>query len=423
MRRRIPLILVLALSCESSSPLPASDLDASADAKLDASPAIEEDAAIPCGASGVSKGPWVLAMTATSVKVRWEACRKGAAPGLTFTPEAGGHSAQAPSVAAPFEVTNTYGAALNPGAPRDVAGTYYMHEVPLSGLSPSTCYRYALTADPSAAGRFCTSRRPGDPVRFMAIGDTNPTLGDSTANVLRSALPRNPDFVLHGGDIQYYDSTLETWAAWFPIMAPMLRQGAFLAAIGNHESEKPDEFEQYTRRFFGGSGEGNDSYYRFESGGIAFFALDTEQKLTPGSAQATWLSGSLADASAKPGYRFSVVYLHRPLVTCGDSGQDDAARRYFAPIFARHKVPLVFQAHMHGYERFDLDGITYVTSAGGGGRMGDVNENVARPECASRKASGPFFHAVIVDVGPGSLTGVAIDDRGATRDTFQLTVP
>ena len=40
-------------------------------------------------------------------------------------------------------------------------------------------------------------------------------------------------------------------------------------------------------------------------------------------------------------------------------------------------VPLVLQAHMHGYERFEYNGITYVTTAGGGGNIVDVNQNVA----------------------------------------------
>jgi hypothetical protein len=84
-------------------------------------------------------------------------------------------------------------------------------------------------------------------------------------------------------------------------------------------------------------------------------------------------------------------------------------------------VPLVLQAHMHGYERFALDGLTYVTTAGGGGAIGDVNANASRPECSARVASGGFFNALIVDVGATSLAGTAIDDGGKVRDTF--TVP
>ncbi len=48
--------------------------------------------------------------------------------------------------------------------------------------------------------------------------------------------------------------------------------------------------------------------------------LDTEDSLAPGSEQTAWLEAELADASAQPGYRFSIVDFHKPWVTCGDTG-------------------------------------------------------------------------------------------------------
>jgi hypothetical protein len=387
------------------------------------------DAAIPCGPSGLSKGPWVVAVDETSVKIRWEACRAGAPSSVSVTSEADGGAGAALRFDAsetPFVVTNTYRAPLNPNATPDFAGTWYMRDALATGLARGTCYAYTLDADPAARGRFCTARASGDAVRFLSIGDTNPLLGDSTKNVLAQTLPKNPDFVVHGGDIEYYESTLETWAAWFPIMSPMLRQGAFFAAVGNHEDEKqnPGELAQYTYRFFGGAGfDGTDAYYRFESGGVWFFSIDTEQPIDPASVQGQWLVSELADASKKPGYRFSVVFMHRPLLTCGDTGDNPAAVQYYEPIFEQYGVPLVIQAHMHGYERFEYNGITYVTSAGGGGRMGDVNGNVARSYCRARVASGPFFHGVIFDIANGALTGTTIDDQGVVRDTFTRPVP
>jgi hypothetical protein len=372
----------------------------------------------------VSKGPWVLAVDETHATVRWEACRGGTESALSLTSEGGGAAIHASATETATVVTDETITPLNPDYP-DLAGTFYMHEAKLESLTPATCYAYTLAADASYSGRFCTGRNAGDAIRFMAIGDTNPTLGENTKNVLSHALPSRPDFVLHGGDIQYYSSGFETWAAWFPIMAPMLRAGAFFPAIGNHESETPGEFTQYSLRFFGNAGfDGTDAYYRFSSGGVWFFSVDTQESVTPGSAQGTWLLQALDDAVKKPGYRFGLVYFHKPFVTCGDTGDDPAALQYWAPIFKAHKVPLVLQAHMHGYERFLLDGITYVTTAGGGGIMGEVDKNTSRPYCGQRVASGAFFHATIVDVASstagGGISGKAIDKDGVTRDTFQI---
>ena len=416
MRALVVGLVVAIAGCEGSlaihDPAPAS-ADASADASL------------PCTPSGVSKGPWSLAVDGASAKIRWESCRAGGAPGVVVTPEAGGASTHVDASERATIVTDTYTAPLNPSITPDYAGTWYMHEASVTGLAPATCYRYALDADPATlAGRLCTARNPGDEVRFLAIGDTNPGLGDSTKNVLAHVLLANPDFTIHGGDIQYYDSYLETWTLWFDVMSPLLRSGAFFAAVGNHESEKPNELAQYDERFFAGAGfDGADDHYRFTSGGIWFFTLDTEQALEAGSDQATWLERELADAQSKPGFRFSVVWFHRPFVTCGDTGDDPAARALFEPMFLKYGVKLVIQAHMHGYERFEIGDLTYLTAAGGGASIGRVDANVSRPECSLRVASGPFFHGVVIDVTAGKLNGTVIDDKGTVRDSFEKVVP
>jgi hypothetical protein len=437
MKLRGPALLLLLVSagCKAaSSEQPAAD-GGSGDA------AEAGDGAVPCGPTGVSKGPWSLAINDTTAKVRWEACRPGTDPTLAYVPETGGMEQQLAATETPAITTVTTKAPLDLTAPPDYAGTWYMHEAALTGLSPATCYTYRLLADQNAKGRFCTARNVGDAVRFMAIGDTNPALGN-TAPVLTHTLPTNPDFILHGGDIQYYDSTLETWASWFPIMQPMLSQGGFFPAIGNHESETPTEFTEYTERFFGNAGfDGTEQYFRIESGGSWFFALDTELPLDLSSVQGSWLASSMADAAGKPGYRFGIVYFHKPFVTCGDTGDDPTARQEFEPLFIQNRIPLILQAHEHGYERFEFPNITYVTTGGGGGALGNIDANTQRAYCSSRVASGSFFHATIIQVDASSgdagasdgsaeagspqsmLHATVIDGTGATRDSFDHPVP
>jgi acid phosphatase type 7 len=373
--------------------------------------------------SGISKGPWVVRVDASSAVVRWEACREGTKGGLTFELEGGADKRTSSSVETAFEVTNTYLAPFDPMAPKDEAGTYYMHEAKLEGLTKGVCYRYQLEADANSFGRFCTAGISGAQFRFLAIGDTNPGLNGITEKLLQQVLPSDFNFTVHAGDIQYYDSGLETWASWFPRMQPLLAQGPFLPAVGNHESEKPDELDQYYKRFFGGAGfDGNDHYYRFESGGIWFFSVDTEQDVQLDSTQGIWLAQSLADAAAKPGFRASIVYFHKPWVTCGDKSEDSAARMQFEPIFDANGVRLVIQAHMHGYERFDLNGRTFLTTGGGGGILDDINANMDRPTCAQRVASGAFRHGVLIDVNATTFSGTVIDEMGATRDTFSVSI-
>jgi len=378
-----------------------------------------------CPASGISKGPWTLGMTRTSVLVRWESCRSGATPGVVFRPEAGGADVTVPTTEKPYVLTVRHTALLGPQrSPDDVPGTVYMHEATLGTLTPGTCYRYELAADRTLGGRFCTSQPDGAKVHFLAIGDTNPLLGDATSKLLGKIVPFAPDFVVHGGDMQYYSSALETWAGWFPPMKPLLQLGAIQPALGNHELETPDELEDYSLRFFGHPGFGGDTqWYRYESGGIWFHVLDTESAIEPGTPQGQWLTAGLAEVAAKPGFRASILVMHRPLVTCGDNAQNDGARKAYASMLLQYKVPFVIQAHIHGYERFEIDGVTYITTGGGGGLIGNMDENVSRPECAMRKVSGGFFHAVDVVIEGKELRGQVMDEAGVTRDTFVVALP
>jgi len=375
-----------------------------------------------CGEPFISKGPWSFAIDETSARVRWEACAADSNGEVVFQPEDGGAEATVGSVESIFELTTTH-TPLGENPP-DWAGTYYMHEAELSGLTPSTCYRYHLAADDTRNGRLCTARSSGESFKFMAIGDTNPALG-TTEHVLFNALTRNPDFTIHGGDIQYYDSLLETWASWFPIMQPMLAQGGFFPAIGNHEVENDEELSDYSLRFFGGAGfDGGETFYQFHNGGVWFFNVNTEEPISQGSPQAIWLTAAIEAAALDPDYRFGVVYFHRPLVTCGDTGDDPAARAFLEPVFDANGVLFVIGAYMHGYERFDFaTGPTYITAAGGGGVMGDVDLNIDREYCVDRVASGPIFHAIIFDVGPAEVSLEVVDDAGVTQDTFTRAIP
>lgn len=409
------LVVVVPSCTDDAPPSSATDIDGGS---RDGSEPVET---VPCRPSGVSKGPWTLGMTRTSIHVRWEACAAGAKGGVVVE-----GLGERPSAVTKFELTQRYASALTT-VPADLPGTYFMHDATIEGLTPGQCYRYTLAGDVELGGRFCAAQPDGGRVRFLAIADTNPLLGSATARVLSAVLPSAPDFTIHAGDIQYYDSGLETWAGWFPVMQPLLAQGALHAAIGNHESEKEDELASYALRFFGmpaqnGRAPGT-TFHETESGGVHLFALDTEQSIAPETEQGAWLLKRLGEVSTAPGYRASIVFLHRPLVTCGDSGQDDAARARYAPAFVQNKALLVVQGHMHGYERFELDGITYVTTGGGGGRLGDVEENLSRAECASRKSAGAFFHGVLVTVEGSEIRGRTIDDQGAERDRFTIPVP
>ncbi len=412
----VGLTLAAAACSKSSNSAAASDDGASGD-----------DAAPPPCTAEVNKGPWVIAVDDTHAQVRWESCVT--TPGtITVTPEAGGAPMKGTALVQTVQTTDQWAPAF--GGDPDLAGTWYENQVSLVGLSGASCYTYVVDRDPSAKGRFCTARKSGDPFTFSAVGDTDPGISqhfrDVEAKVYEGAFPI--DFTLHLGDIQYYSSGVESYQDWFPWMSPLLRRGAMVPAWGNHEHEEPNEMTQMVLRFWGDGGfDGTDMYFDFQSGGVWFFALDTEMDISSSAAQIQWLVQRLQAVSQLPGYRFSVVYQHRPMWTCGDSDDHPDEQAYLAPYFKKYKVPLVLWGHMHGYERFVSDATTYVTSAGGGGLIGDVNKSVSTKAYCNgpgnlRVASGSFFHAMVFDVGATKVHGRAIDGAGAVQDEFDVAL-
>lgn len=373
----------------------------------------------------LSKGPWVERIADTSATVRWESTTNGAVE-LALSVE--GTTASELRTGTSTETHAVSSWTYNVKQP-DLPGTYYRNEVQLDGLTAGTCYAYRIRSrDGDQWGRFCAARPSGATFTFLAIGDTNPILGH-TVPTLTQTLRDGPDFTVHLGDMQYYSSVAETWAYWFGVMAPMLRAGALEPTIGNHENENNGmEFDDYYGRLFMPAGPDPQEtlWYHYSTGGVHFFSLDTEEPLVVGSPQTDWLKQALADAQASPGFRFSIVYMHRPLYTLGDATPLLDSRAALEPFFVTLGVKLVLAGHMHGYERFlPPSGITYVTCAGGGGVINDVNKGVtAYPADAPyRVVVSDHYHGCLYTVGSNSIDSTVIDEFGAVIDQFSVAVP
>jgi len=377
------------------------------------------------------KGPWSLRIDETHATVRWETRLAPATTAVSLHSEGGTDTPRTVTgTSAATEVTASFGVGSTVVPMPDYAGTYYMNEVAIDGLTAGTCYVYEVAGYPTADGRFCTMRAVTDtaPIRFLVVGDTSPSFGKimPILSHVREHTPL-PDFTIHVGDIEYYAAVIETWQRWFAEGGDLVRIAGFFPTMGNHEYELDGaEFDQYTERFFGHAGlDGDTDRYHFTSGGVHFFTINTQNDVAATSEQMTWLASALAAAHASPGFRFSVVFFHKPTYTVGDTDPRLDLRASLEPLLAPNEVRLVLAGHMHGYERFEVGDVTYITTAGGGGVIGDVDANVARyPEDAAlRVASGHYYHAMLFTIDGTSLTGEVIDDEGVVQDTFTHAVP
>jgi len=407
-------LAVLAYACTSSKAPSSAALEEEEDAGVDAGP--------PCVGAGVQKGPFVASTTTTRAVVRWETCRAGSPLGLSVR-VGGGAPQSVLGTESMFTLTKGYEAFLAPKDPKDVAGPVWTHEVVIDGLEPGACATYELDAEASKKGAFCTFRAPTDELRFVAIGDTNPGLL-RTGPLLAQAKSDTfvPDFVFHLGDIQYYDSRLETWASWFPRMQPLLALGGFFAVLGNHEFENETDYPEFYHRLFEGKGfPGTDRWHTFESAGVTFVVLDTESPLDAASPQGQWLKQTLDALEARKGrddYRGAVVGFHKPWLTCGDTYDNPGLLALWEPRFIASGVATVFAGHMHGYERFDHGGRPWIVTGGGGGAVREPSKNMDRAYCNERTKGGGYYHLVRVRSEGAKLRMEAVDDTGAVIDTF-----
>ena len=379
----------------------------------------------------IPKRPWVLGLTTTRATVRWETPDAPTSVELTVTPEAGGEPRTIEGTSRSDDLTLEYGVGLYFIDLPDIAGTYHLQEVVIDGLEPASCYTYEVPAL-GEGGRFCTAHEPTDhttPIELLVVGDTSPVLG-GTDPLVEALVDDEVEMTLHAGDLQYYDALFETWAVWFLAHAPILSQGAFWPTIGNHEEERPGEYDQTYARYFAdpavdasGAPDGNTSAYHFQSGGVHFFSVNSEDDIGEFDPDFSWLDEALTAAEAEEGYRFSIVFFHRPIYTLARHAPSLPLRAALEPILTAHDVRLVLQGHNHVYERFDVAGLTYIVTGGGGSGLYDVDAQLETipEEVPLRQASGEYQHGVRITIDETMLYLRAIDSEGMIRD--ELTLP
>lgn len=331
----------------------------------------------------------------------------------------------------PCTATVEYGPALPLKQSAKVEKPDAMGEAKLDGLEPNTKYFYRVVLTDAAGKRlegrtltFMTAPGPTDAFSFTAVGDTqrNPTV---TGKVAKLMWERRPNFVMHCGDVVDDGPNKLQWRAdLFTPCNELFGRVAVFPCIGNHEKNHPHYYKYFSLPK-------PEYYYQYTYGNTDFFVLDTnkERDLSPDGVQYKWLDKALAASTAK----WKVCYHHHPPYSSdeddygntwkGGTTSGDVRVRDFVALYEKHKVDVVFNGHVHVYERTwpirggkvdQKDGIVYVTTGGGGGKL----ENFAPTPAFFKQESRSDFHYCYVTVHNGTFNLKAFDQEGRLFDQF-----
>ena len=291
-----------------------------------------------------------------------------------------------------------------------------LHHVELSGLSPSTLYHYRCGHTGSWSHDLNFTTGPSDPSEgfvFAVVGDDRSGY-DVRRSISLAILDAGASFVLHTGDLVSTGGELSQWERWFESHRELLSHTVMMPAIGNHEENAPEYFEQFALP-------GNEQWYSFDYGNVHFVALTTEYQLT--GSQLDWLEDDLASTNAT----WKFVYFHRPMYSSGSAhGSDLGVRRAWESVLNRYHVDLAFCGHNHIYERtlpvrggqvVDADGgIIHITAAGGGAGL----HSVASPRDSWSAVALSEHHYLLFAVKGGMLDFQARLPGGMVFDDFEL---
>jgi len=320
---------------------------------------------------------------------------------------------------------------LTQKATSEKAGT--MHEITLPNLKPGTQYLYrttTTTADGKSATSdvhsFLTAVECDQPFSFTIIGDTqrNPTV---TAKLAKLMWALRPNFVVHCGDVVDDGADKKQWVEdLFVAGADLWARVPLLPCIGNHEKNHPFYYQYFSLPT-------PEYYYRYRYGNADFFVLDTNtrNKLGPGSEQYEWLEKELA--KSKAAWKF--VYHHHPVYSSDDDDFGDSWRtatssgdlrlRPLVTLYEKYNVDVVFNGHIHVYERTlpirdgkvdRTKGIIYLTSGGGGGKL----ENFAPTPNWFKGTFRSDFHYCYANVAGGKFELKAYDQDNRLFDFFEI---
>jgi predicted phosphodiesterase len=338
----------------------------------------------------------------------------------------------------PVTAVVEYGPTSNLGGMVESSEPAKLHHVRIDGLEQGTPYFYRVLVhqdgDPEEGVEgleteiltFQTAAGIDTAFGFLVVGDTqnNPKVTKSVSDL---AWGHRPNFIVHCGDLVGTGSNKREWVhEFFAGAADILSRYSMFPTLGNHEQNAALYYQYFTMP-------DPEYYYQYSWGNTDFFVVDTNKRIASGTEQVEWLEKALAASEST----WKVVYQHHPAWTSdendyGNTWKGSSSQGYppvqktLVPLYEKYGVDVVFNGHIHLYERTwpirdrktveAGKGVVYITTGGGGGSLENFAPN--RTWFSSNKRVG--HHFLMVNVNGSEMEISAYDIQGRLFDRSVL---
>lgn len=316
-----------------------------------------------------------------------------------------------------------------------------LHTASLNGLKPEMGYYYQVIVEEEGkediirgeVSSFQTSSLPSTPFAFAIMGDTqgNPAVNGKLSQY---AWALRPNFLVIPGDLVDDGPIKNQWVnEFFASMNPLISRVPFYPVLGNHE-RNADYYYRYMDL------PAPEYYYSFQYGNAMFFMLDSNKKVDEESEQYVWLEKQLQalqerEKAGTSDMVWKFVSYHHPSYSSdeddygnlwkGKSTWGDMRIRPMTKLFDRYAMDVVWNGHIHSYERTwpilngnvsEESGTVYMVTGGGGGGLEQAGP--IRPPFQNNVRRG--HHFVYVAINGRTLELKSFDLEGKLFDTVTL---
>jgi predicted phosphodiesterase len=271
-----------------------------------------------------------------------------------------------------------------------------VYHASVSRLTAGEVFQYRIIKDSKEVfhSEAKASKSKDQPYRFVVMGDIGAETIDQKKLAVRAYLEK-PDFIAVPGDIVYENGLVSEYNKKFwPIYnadkvdsngAPIMRSIPFIAAVGNHDADMrdldimPDALAYYMyfdqplngplaaegsawvpvlkgsekniKAFYDAAGKTYPrmSNFSYDYGNAHWTVIDADTYVDwTDSTLKKWVINDLA-ASANATWHF--VMFHHPGFNSSLDHYEQQQMRLLSPIFEKAKVDIVFNGHVHNYQR------------------------------------------------------------------------